>query len=184
MRLFTAIDLPSDIQEQLEHLLARLRPTAALRWSPIENLHITTKFIGEWPEERLEELKTALRGIPKRAAIPIGVSGLGWFPNPHNPRVFWAAIHGGPALTEVATATEDALEPLGIERERRPYSPHLTLARIGEPVPLQAIRRAIADTESLEFGSFTADRFYLYLSKPGRAGSVYTQLSQFVFVAE
>ena len=61
MRLFTGLDLPAEVVGNLEELLQQLRPTARIQWSPPANLHITTKFIGEWPEERLEELKAALR---------------------------------------------------------------------------------------------------------------------------
>jgi len=50
MRLFTAIDIPTDLTEALRSFVSRLRPTAKISWSPVENLHVTTKFIGEWPE--------------------------------------------------------------------------------------------------------------------------------------
>jgi RNA 2',3'-cyclic 3'-phosphodiesterase len=181
LRLFTGIDLPEDIHDKLERLLVRLRPTAHLIWTPVYNLHITTKFIGPWPEEDLEKLTSALRSILPPSTISISIRGVGWFPNPHNPRVFWAGVIGGAALAELAKRTEDALEPLGLAREQRAFSPHLTLARIRQPVPLQAMRQSIAQIDSLEFGSFDADRFHLYLSRPGSAGSVYSKLAEFPF---
>ena len=82
MRLFTAIDLPPKMLEKLDHFLARLRPLANLRWTAVENLHITTKFIGEWPEARIEDMKTALRGVIQSGPIDVAVRGVGWFPNP------------------------------------------------------------------------------------------------------
>src|SRR5713101_8443752 len=63
MRLFTAIDIPEEVRAALRSLLARLRPLANLRWSPVENMHITIKFIGEWPEARLGEIQEALRKV-------------------------------------------------------------------------------------------------------------------------
>ena len=60
MRLFTALDLAPGVAANLERLLKQLRPTARIQWSPPANLHITTKFIGEWPDERLAELRAAL----------------------------------------------------------------------------------------------------------------------------
>lgn len=181
MRLFTGIELPEEVHEKLERLLVRLRPTAHLIWSPTYNLHITTKFIGPWPEENLDKLVSALGAIPQSSPIAIAIRGVGWFPNPHKPRVFWAGVVGGAALAELANRTEDALEPLGIAREQRAFSPHLTLARIRETVPLQAMRQTIAGMDSLEFGSFEADCFHLYLSRPGPAGSVYSKLAAFPF---
>jgi 2'-5' RNA ligase len=179
MRLFTGIDLPDSIKERLDFLISRLRTTAHLKWSPAYNLHITTKFIGEWPSERLPELVAKLSGVQVKERIEIDVRGLGWFPNPHHPRVFWAGVQASPALPELARATEQACSELGIPAEDRPFSPHLTLARIKQPTPLQALRSAVAEIESAGFGSFTAKSYDLYLSQPGPSGSIYTPLNQF-----
>jgi 2'-5' RNA ligase len=111
--------------------------------------------------------------------MQIAVEGLGWFPNPQKPRVFWAGVHGGQALRDLAGAIEHTLEPVGVAAETRPYSPHLTLARISQPAPLTPVLQAIAKLDSVEFGSFQATTFYLYLS----AGGVYTKLSEFRFAA-
>jgi 2'-5' RNA ligase len=181
MRLFTGIDLPDHVINVFERLLARFRPAAHLKWSPAYNMHITTRFIGEWPEARLDELRAALESAPPRQPIRIELRGLGWFPNARRPRVFWAGVEGGPALTELAHDIDRALETLGLPREDREFSPHLTLARIKQPVPLDKLHHLIAELGAAEFGSFTADRFYLYRSQPGSAGSIYTKLSEFRF---
>jgi RNA 2',3'-cyclic 3'-phosphodiesterase len=181
MRLFTAITLPQDVAGSLSQLIERLRPAARVHWSPASNLHLTTKFIGEWPKQRLDELNIALQRLPGREPIPIEVRGLGFFPNPHSPRVFWAAVHAGPELETLARITDQALQPLGVPAEQRPFSPHLTLARIKDPVPLQALRQAIASLPATDFGAFVADRFHLYSSQLNPGGSVYTRLSEYSF---
>jgi 2'-5' RNA ligase len=181
MRLFTAIALPQEVIAALIELVDRLRPAARIHWSAASNLHVTTKFIGEWPKERLDELNLALQALPAREPIPIEVRGLGFFPNPHSPRVFWAAVHSGPELATLARLTDQALGLLGVPAEKRPFSPHLTLARMKEPVPLQALRQAIASLPATDFGAFTADRFHLYLSQLNPGGSVYTKLSDYAF---
>ncbi len=184
MRLFTGIELPEDIRERLERLLMHLRPAAHLKWSPVYNLHLTLKFIGEWPAEKLPELQSALCSIPARPPIQAEVKGLGWYPNPHHPRVFWVGVQAGEPLLALVRDIDAALTPLGIAAEDRAFSAHLTLARIKDPVPLQALRNAIAQLESLEFGTFTTDRFHLYRSQPGAAGSIYTKLSEHPFQAK
>ena len=164
--------------EALRSLLKRLKPLAKLSWSRAENLHVTTKFIGEWPEERLDEMKRALVATPASGPIEIAVRGLGWFPNERRPRVFWAGIDGGEPLQSLAHATEQAVAQLGVPVEERPYSPHLTLARIKEAVPLEALRKALQAMPSecgFDFGTFRASSFFLYLSANGR----YTQLARF-----
>ena len=173
MRLFTGIDLPPELVTNLEKLLAHLQPTAAISWSPPRNLHITTKFIGEWPESRLEELKTALQKIPRSGPIPMRVEGLGWFPNPHSPQVFWAGVNG--ALAPLARETDAAAAALGVPAETRDFHPHLTLARIKTPVDLAPLRHAVAQLGSVEFGAFEAASQFLYSSKD----SVYTKLAEF-----
>jgi RNA 2',3'-cyclic 3'-phosphodiesterase len=180
MRLFTGIDLPEREKSSLDALLAQLRPLAPLRWSPAANLHITTKFIGEWPEARLDELGAVLSGVPNSGPIAIDVSGLGWFPNPHQPRIFWASVKAPPELGALAAATEGELKrKLGIAAEEgRPYRAHLTLARLGSSTTaadLGVLRRAVAALPSTGFGSFEAAAFHLYLSEAGR----YTKLASY-----
>jgi 2'-5' RNA ligase len=181
MRLFTGIELPDEMREKLERLLMHLRPAAHLKWSPVYNLHLTLKFIGEWPEEKLPQLEAALRSLAPRAPISAEVKGLGWYPNPNHPRVFWVGVQAGDALPGLVRDTEQALAPLGIPNEDRSFSAHLTLARVKDPVPLQPLRNAIAQLESVEFGEFTANHFHLYRSQPGAAGSIYTKLAAFPF---
>lgn len=176
MRLFTAIDLPPEIRASLSKLLDRLRPAAKISWSPVDNMHITTKFIGEWPEDRLAEMNAALASAGSPGALEIAVRGLGWFPNPRNPRVFWAGIEGGPELAALAHATEEAVYPIGVPREDRKFSPHLTLARIRERVPLERLRDAVDALEGPGFGSFRASAYSLYLSRGGK----YTRLREFL----
>ncbi|MCX7605441.1 MAG: RNA 2',3'-cyclic phosphodiesterase [Bryobacteraceae bacterium] len=179
MRLFCAIDLPYQVRRNLELLLQLLRPKADLQWSPPSNLHVTTKFIGEWPEEDLEILKEALAAVPAPGEFAVDIQGLGWFPDAANPRVFWAGVRAGEPLQQLARATEDACARLGIARENRPYSPHLTLARIRRPVDLGPLRSALASLASDHFGRFTAAQFHLYESKLRPGGSIYTKLASF-----
>jgi RNA 2',3'-cyclic 3'-phosphodiesterase len=178
MRLFTGIAIPPDVLGNLEQVLGELRPLAPLNWSPVENLHITTKFIGQWPEPRLPELIDALAKFEPPPGFPITVSRFGYLPNPHHPKVFFAGVHGGTALAETARRTEDAIEPLGIARETRPYSQHLTLARIKNE-NIRTLRERIAKMTNFDFGTFPASEFHLYLSKPTGRGSVYSQLASF-----
>lgn len=183
MRLFTAIDLPADTASRLEELQAKLRPAARLRWSRVENLHITTKFIGEWPSDRLDEMVAALGAIPSVGAIEIALRGLGYFPNPHQPRVFWVGVEAGEPLARLAKLTGDATAPLGVPREDRPFHPHLTLARLNPradpPGAVGALRRAVASVVEPDCGAFSAQEWHLYLSEPGGGVSRYTRIETF-----
>lgn len=183
MRLFTGLDVPYEMRRNLELLLEHLKPKARISWSPLNNLHVTTKFIGEWPEERLGELREALEAVSRPAPLNIAIRGLGWFPNPHNPRVFFVDVQSGPELAALARETDAACARLGVEAEKREYQPHLTLARIREPQPLFDLKKAVADLPSVDFGAFTAAAFHLYKSELRPGGSVYTKLASFPFPA-
>jgi 2'-5' RNA ligase len=180
MRLFTAIDLPKEILLRLERLMVELRTEAPIRWSPLDNLHVTTKFIGPWPEERLEELHAALSSIPPRNPFELELKKLGWFPNARSPHTFWIGVEGE-GLHQLALATEEKLEPLGIAREARKFSPHLTLARIKTPVSLRRLREKVEELQPAALGHFSVSHFSLYRSNPGSNGSVYTRLRDYRF---
>jgi 2'-5' RNA ligase len=167
MRLFTGLSLPPHIIANLEEVVRELRPLAPIRWSPDENLHITTKFIGEWPFDRLPELSRKLWELRPEGAVPVRIVGLSFFPLVKRPKVFFAKADGNPELTALAARTDALLAGhLKIPAELREYSPHVTLARVPGPMPLQPLFEMVRTLESNEFGSFEAEEFHLYESKP------------------
>jgi 2'-5' RNA ligase len=87
-------------------------------------------------------------------------------------------VHGGAALAGIAKQIEDAVKPLGIAREDRPYAPHLTLARIKHE-NIRELREHIANMTNFDFGTFQVPEFHLYMSKTGPKGSVYTTLASY-----
>jgi RNA 2',3'-cyclic 3'-phosphodiesterase len=182
MRLFTAVDLPEEMVLRLERLISALRPEALINWSPLDNLHITTKFIGQWDDARLEELDAALSSLAARPSFEVELKNLGWFPNARAPRIFWIGVHGE-ALNQLARDTEEKLVPLGIARESREFSPHLTLARIKTPVPLQRLHVRIDDMQPATLGHFPASQFALYRSDPGSNASIYRKLREYRFAS-
>ena len=161
----------------LATLLDRLRPLAKLHWIPLDKLHITTKFIGEWPEERLEDLKRALGAVRSLAPVEIVIRGLGWLPNPRSARMLYAGVEASEALAALAAATERAAESAGVPVEDRIYRPHVTLARTRKRVPLGGLKHVLAEIELSAIGSYRATSFALYLS----AGGKYTKLQEFSF---
>lgn len=166
-----------EVRRNLELLLEHLRPSADIGWVPSANFHVTTKFIGEWAEGRLPELVEALRSMPASGPFQFAVRGLGWLPNPHQPRLLLAGV-AGDALSELARLTGERLADLGVAAETRPLQPHLTLARIKGTADLAALRRAIAGLPSTDFGGSLAKKFQLYRSRRSDAGSEYTVVAE------
>ena len=163
MRLFTAVDLQEETIRALAALVAQLKPVARLRWSPAENLHITTKFIGEWPPERLPELQRCLPAF--EPAPSISVFSLGFFPNERFPKVLYARVEPTQSLLALAKATDQALTGIGIPAEKHPYRPHVTLARIPEAVYLHPLKDRLAELNPGRLGQFEATGYSLYESR-------------------
>src|SRR5580765_3036228 len=177
MRIFIALDIPAEIRARLTDYLERackLAPEA--RWARVEGLHVTLKFVGEFRDARLEEMKAALATV-KAAPFEVKFEGVGFFPNPKAARVFWAGVDGSEQLPRLASAIDAALAGLGIAREEKPYHPHLTLARSSSR-PLRGLQ-ALIEEPSARFGTMTAREFFLYQSQPQKGGSKYTKLERF-----
>jgi RNA 2',3'-cyclic 3'-phosphodiesterase len=181
MRLFTAIDPSADVLLRLERLISTLRPEAMIKWSPLDNLHITTKFIGQWPESRLEEVDAALTSLLPREPFDVRVKDLGWFPNERSPHILWAGIDGGNPLLKLARETDECLASLGIPKEDRIFAPHLTLARIKNPVPLGGLRQRLQELKPASLGNFPVAQFTLFRSDPGSNSSIYRKLRVYGF---
>ncbi len=184
MRLFTGLEPAPLVKARLAGAMAELRDTAQINWAPPDNLHITSKFIGEWPDDRLAELESALGGVAVRGPIAVTMVGFGFFPNPHQPHSFFAAVQENEGLMELAAAIDGALAPLGCPRESKPYRPHVTLARIKHRQEIRGLRARVAAMSDHDFGSFAAASFHLYQSRPTDAGSVYTKLATYDLMRE
>lgn len=182
MRIFVALDIPGEIRARMLEYVERVRPLAPeARWARPEGLHATLKFIGEVSDTRVEEIKTALFPV-KAAPFDVTFLGVGFFPSPKSPRVFWIGVQGGEALAQLAAALDNATHRLGIAKEERAYSPHLTLARAasGPEGHHQLKPASLLQAEAPpQFGTMTAREFFLYRSQPQRGGSKYTKLRRF-----
>jgi 2'-5' RNA ligase len=182
VRIFVALDIPEAVRAAIRDLAEKLRPLCRnARWVRIENAHVTLKFIGEVPPEKVAAVKAVLAPIRLRDPLEMEFRDVGFFPDAKRPRVFWAGIAAGAELGELAAAVETALEPLGIAREQRAFSPHLTIARFESPYRLDRLRAAIAAAGPLEFGSTVAKEFHLYQSVLKRGGAEYTRLATYRF---
>lgn len=185
MRLFVALELPSTVRENLAALLSSLRAVSPqTRWARADNLHVTLKFIGEVPEAKLATIHGALGGVRSDQIVSLDFRGVGFFPDEKHPRVFWAGIEASSNLKALAAGVEAAVERAGIPREKRPFLPHLTLARFEPPRVAESLRLAIEENAHRDFGTLRTNQFHLIESKLKPSGAEYTTLESFPFAAE
>ena len=180
MRTFVAIDIPNDIRRRIQELMDVLKPASSgIRWTRADGFHLTLKFIGEIAAEQVEAVKINLASVPTSSPIRIAIGGAGYFPNERSPRVIWLGIEGGQELAALAAQMEESLYRLGIAKEKRLFSPHLTLGRLRSPHKITAIQELLRRREPLEFGSFVAQEFSLYESRLSPEGSQYLKIARF-----
>lgn len=187
MRLFVALDIPQDVRARISAFAERVHPLCpSARWARVEGLHVTLKFIGEVPDAKLAEITHALSAI-KAGPFEVKFERVGFFPSSKSPRAFWIGVQAGDGLPKLAEAVSAVLESVGIGREDRAYSPHLTLARAGFKRGANQNLKALTSllTGEIEtFGTMTAHEFFLYRSQLGRGGSTYTRLERFGLSSE
>ena len=185
VRLFIGVELDDAVTAAVAaaalELKARLdtrAPGFSARWIDRANLHITLWFIGEVAEERAVEIGDALRRPFDGAPFALSLMGCGAFPPSGAPRVLWiGTTKGTEAMRELYGRVEQRLTPLGFAAERRPYTPHLTIARVKDPgrAPGRVIREAIAAVPA-RCGESAVNAVTLFRSRLSPRGAAYEPL--------
>jgi 2'-5' RNA ligase len=187
MRLFLALDLPADVKDGLAEAVWSRRDWwdagtgSHLRKVPAENLHVTLKFLGDVPDDRVAAVRAAVAaGVPPVGPIELRPAGAGFFPPRGAARVFVVHLVGDvEPLGRVYAGVEAALEPLGFPREGRAFKPHVTLGRArdrrGAPA---AIRRPVEQNPTLAGEAFVVDAVTLFGSDLRPGGPVYTAVER------
>jgi 2'-5' RNA ligase len=132
LRLFVAVPLPEEVRAQITLRIGKLKKAASFRkWVHPEDLHVTLHFLGECSPRTGEQVKERLRElIPTVKPFRLKLGALGLFGNPRSPRILWGGVEGElDALKRLHREVVDQLSPLGFPAEKRPFRPHLTLAR-------------------------------------------------------
>lgn len=190
IRTFIAIELPTQVQEALATMQARLREAIAkpggeeaspVRWVAPQSIHLTLKFLGDVPAERIPAVTQAVTQAAKgHKPLSLLLATAGCFPDLRRPRVIWVGLQGDlEALNRLQKAIEGALVHLGFPKEERAFTPHLTLGRVRDTVTAQE-RPALGEaTRKLTVPQveFTAEEIAVMRSDLQPTGAVYTRLA-------
>ena len=147
MRLFLAINPTPHIRARIGHATTQLREAApGLRWVDPERVHLTVRFIGDQPIERVADITRAIDAAASRHAdAPMTLGRIGAFPTFRRARVVWLGVEPHPRLELLHHDVEEACNALGFEPEVRPFRPHLTIARVPDGTSDDTLR-ALART--------------------------------------
>lgn len=186
IRIFVAVTIGDKLVDKIHRTQSRLKKLApGLKWVSPDNFHLTVKFLGEIPENTLDDVFSAVAEAASEAkCFDLAFKGVGVFGNPVNPRVVWASIsEGSKEMADLASSVESRLAKCGFPEEDRPFKAHLTLARSGREDKKQSeqFRAAIKDGADLQFGSVRVDSVVVMQSELRPTGSKYTPLKIFSF---
>ena len=194
IRAFLAVELSQElraelatVQQELKHRIEpEMKRDMRISWARPASIHLTLKFLGDMNEQVIDPLRVALeQAIGSQVPVNVPLDRLGAFPHPQSPRVLWI----GPSenwergveakrIAEIHGAIEQVSEGLGFLRETKPFSPHLTLARIkmGERQVGVALAKGGVLDRPLSLGSLVVESVVLMKSELKPTGSVYTRL--------
>ena len=194
IRAFLAVELSQELRAELAALQQELKQSiepemqrdTRISWVPPAKMHLTIKFLGDMDEQVLDPLLGVVeQAIGSQPSVNVPLERLGTFPRPQSPRVLWVGPSEnweqgveGKRVTEIHRAIEQACEDLGFLHETKPFSPHLTLARVkmGARHVGAALAKSGALDRPLSLGSLAVESVVLIKSELNPTGSVYTRL--------
>jgi 2'-5' RNA ligase len=185
IRSFVAIELEDELKQELRQVQRDLSSRGIrdeVRWVKPEGIHLTLKFLGNVPAAKVESIEVALaEACEETHPLKLGFRGLGCFPNPSRPNVIWVGVEGDvDPLSALQRRIEERLATLGYEREKRKYTPHLTLGRVARNVAAGQRRRIgelIETTKPEALGDMAAREISLMRSDLTPVGAKYSRLA-------
>ena len=167
LRLFTAIEIPEALRTRLTFLQSGV-PGA--KWTPIENFHLTLRFIGEVDEATAADIDDVLSALDERQ-FELSLRGVGEFGG-RDPKALWVGVAPSPPLSHLVAKIERALQRMGLEAETRKYVPHVTLAYLRD-TPVAKVREFLSMQGLFDGGTFGVRSFALFSSFQTARGSHY-----------
>jgi RNA 2',3'-cyclic 3'-phosphodiesterase len=194
IRAFLAVELSPRLRAELAALQQGLKQSiepemkrdTRISWVQPAKMHLTIKFLGDLDEQVIDPLRGEVeQAVGSQPSVNVPLERLGAFPRPHSPRVLWIGPsenweqgEEGKRVIEIHGEIEQACESLGFLREAKPFSPHLTLARVkmgARHVGAALVTSGVLD-QPLSVGSLVVESVVLVKSELKPTGSIYTRL--------
>lgn len=185
IRAFLAIDPSQEVLDEVGRIQERFKKTIQgdIRWVRPEGIHLTLKFFGYVSEADIANISQVVKNnIINIKPFTLNIRRAGVFPSINRARVLWLGMDGDiDVLIRLQKEIDTELQKYGFEVENRPFSPHLTLARIKEPKGLIGLAKIMEKSEEYTAGSFSIGGLNLFKSTLTPKGAIYTKLEYFPF---
>ena len=175
-RAFVAVEI--DELPELRKFSAEVKRTGApLKMVNLDNLHVTLKFLGDTDEEIVNEIQSVMQdAVSGIRPFNIAVRGSGAFPNLNRISVVWAGMEGAEPLAKIAGKIDAGLENLGFKREKRKFSPHVTIARVKGGRNKELLAQVIENNKTTHFGEIQVNEIILKKSVLTPSGPIYSDI--------
>lgn len=174
MRLFIAIQLPSEVKEELHGLMQNV---SGIHWQNYKQLHITLKFLGDTESQQLDKLTEKLSSI-KHSPFKFTCKDFGYFPEGKQPRVLWMGVVNEAPLINLQNAIEKGCARVGFEPDSRSFKPHITLGKI-KGASKREVMSFINQHKRKRIEDIPVEEFVLYESKLSPNGATHKPLTRF-----
>lgn len=181
MRCFISIGITDEVKGKIRTLIDNMKHLSkGVRWVPIENIHLTLKFLGDVNENLIPEIKNRLIVLKnKYNPFKIDIKGTGAFPSPKYPNVLWIGVEPSDQLERLHLDIEDAMYEFGIKKEDRKFSPHLTIGRVKDRKEIDLVVKELYTIKDMFFGSIDIREFQLMRSILKPTGAEYFEIAKF-----
>ncbi len=183
MRTFIAIELPAEIKDYLSQLQGELKACGAdVKWVEPKNIHLTLKFLGEIDDDKLGKITKIIQdATSEKSKFQVRISSLGAFPKIEFPRVIWVGVDSGDKETkQIAKELEEKIARIGIPKEERAFSCHITIGRLKTPLNREKLVQALKDKTELGGKNleFEVNKITLFKSTLTPKGPIYEALKE------
>jgi 2'-5' RNA ligase len=179
IRSFISINLHDDLKTKIDGIVKLFKETGAdVRWVKTENLHLTLKFLGNIDSDKVDAISSRIRNIADRYDdFSFTLVGTGTFPDLRRPRIIWIGIKDHDNFLKIAKEVERAMEQEGFDKEKRPFSPHITVGRVRSLKGIDKLSMELVKYKGMDFGSQSADSIHLMKSTLKKGGAEYNAIS-------
>jgi RNA 2',3'-cyclic 3'-phosphodiesterase len=183
VRCFIAVAIPEPVKKSIGEAADTLRESGAdVKWVAADNIHITLKFLGSTDEEIIEDIKDALaQAVSSYRPFYVRISGAGHFPPGRHPRVVWIGLGDSGVLPDLHGHVDKAMRKFGFPEEGRPFSPHLTIGRVGSDKRMTELLKRLDEFHEKDFGVMEIKGITLMKSILKPAGAEYFSLAEIPF---
>jgi len=180
IRCFISVNLPVETKKALGSVVTELKKAGAdVKWVPVDNIHLTLKFLGNTDASSIPEITESLsKKLSHYNIFYITIAGVGCFPSERRPRVIWVGIEDAAVLQDIQKDIDTVMVRFGFAPEERPFSPHLTVGRVRSMKKITDLMNRFEDFRKFDLGRVEVSEVHMMQSELKPTGAEYRSIGR------